>query len=570
MKTAPLEKQTSPPVSVAPAGAVKRNSCPAPKKHFNDWPNDAAFNATGDTRQKIEVPITGRLPSYVAGTLYRTGPGGYQVPRENPKDGVFACSHWFDGFCTTHKFDLEQDAGTEGCTRAMYSSYCHVDEMIEQARKTGKLDGITFGQKRDPCDTLFRKFKSVFSPASANGNIGVTMREPLPAELKDAKVTGDRRVFTLTTDANPTKLVDAETLEPLGLARQNGLHPSLKGPLSGAHAAKDPVTGDIFNYNLELGPKPTYRVFRADAKTGKVDILAEVSGSDIQGSYLHSMFITENFLVLCIWPAYFTSMGASILWNRNLLDAMAPFDPKAQTTWVVIDRQHNRGVVKKYKSPAFFSFHTINAWEEESSDGTVDIFCELSEHKNLDILHHFYYENMVSTGKGVHKYLGANHHDDHLSQTRYRLSNVTLGPKQPKSKSTTAKAERVLRILGPNAGDLPNINPAYATRKHRYVYATLARGKSSFLDGLGKTDNQTSECLVWEKERHTPGEPVFIADPEGKDEDAGAVLSVVLDGDRGTSYLLCLDAKTMTEIGRVDVGRAVGMGFHGMHVPRVV
>jgi len=49
-------------------------------------------------------------------------------------------------------------------------------------------------------------------------------------------------------------------------------------------------------------------------------------------------------------------------------------------------------------------------------------------------------------------------------------------------------------------------------------------------------------------------------------EDDGVLLSVVLDGPAGKSYLLVLDAQTMTEVGRAQLDGVVGFGFHGTHV----
>ena len=57
-----------------------------------------------------------------------------------------------------------------------------------------------------------------------------------------------------------------------------------------------------------------------------------------------------------------------------------------------------------------------------------------------------------------------------------------------------------------------------------------------------------------------------MPDPEGRAEDEGVLLSVVLDGEGGGSYLLCLDAGGLGEVGRVEVGRVVPFGFHGVHV----
>jgi torulene dioxygenase len=115
--------------------------------------------------------------------------------------------------------------------------------------------------------------------------------------------------------------------------------------------------------------------------------------------------------------------------------------------------------------------------------------------------------------------------------------------------------------------ELPTINPSFLTRPHRYSYGVTDRGKSSFYDGLVKYDSETKTAIHWETFGHTPSEAIFIPDPEDKREDGGVLLSVVLDGLSGRSYLLCLNASTMSELGRADVPGAVGFGFHGAFAP---
>jgi torulene dioxygenase len=56
-----------------------------------------------------------------------------------------------------------------------------------------------------------------------------------------------------------------------------------------------------------------------------------------------------------------------------------------------------------------------------------------------------------------------------------------------------------------------------------------------------------------------------VARPDGTEEDDGVLLVVVLDGHARNSYLLCLDARTLKEVGRADVPVAIGIGFHGAH-----
>jgi torulene dioxygenase len=145
---------------------------------------------------------------------------------------------------------------------------------------------------------------------------------------------------------------------------------------------------------------------------------------------------------------------------------------------------------------------------------------------------------------------------------RYKLSGIG----EAKRKGV-GKAEKIMSIPKRQAGDLPTMNPRFRMRESRYVYSVLNRGLSTFFDGLSKVDMKTGEVRYWDNPKgHTPGEAIFVPNPEGEEEDDGVLLSVVLDGFRKTSYLVCLDARTMAELGRADVQCVVGFGFHGAHV----
>jgi torulene dioxygenase len=88
---------------------------------------------------------------------------------------------------------------------------------------------------------------------------------------------------------------------------------------------------------------------------------------------------------------------------------------------------------------------------------------------------------------------------------------------------------------------------------------------STFYDGLVKYDAETHTALIWSQHGHSGGEPIFVPNPDGTTEDDGILLSVVLDGYTETSYLVVLDAKSLTEIGRASMEWPVGFGFHGAH-----
>lgn len=333
--------------------------------------------------------------------------------------------------------------------------------------------------------------------------------------------------------------------------------------MSGAHAKSDPITGDVYNYNLDISSKPTYRIFHVSASTGETNILATITNA--KGAYIHSLFLTKNHVILCVWGSYYAYNGLKLIWEHNILDALKPFGDSIPTTWYVVDRKHGKGLVATYESPPFFCFHSINAWEEPSptSPSQTDLVADLVAYDNLDILQRLYYENMKSTSPGSRAYVGEKGDSSRYTIRRYRLPNV-----EDASPATSPIPQATLDFSAPKSSslELPTINPRLLTRPHRYIYGIVDTRRSVLFDGIGKYDTRTHKTLLWQHHAQTPGEPIFVPDPEGTEEDEGMLLSVVLDGVRGRSYLVVLDARNLKEVGRAGVKGVVGFGFHGVHV----
>lgn len=65
-----------------------------------------------------------------------------------------------------------------------------------------------------------------------------------------------------------------------------------------------------------------------------------------------------------------------------------------------------------------------------------------------------------------------------------------------------------------------------------------------------------------------PGEAYFIPNPDSKDEDDGILLSTVTDVRKDHSdFLLILNAKSMTEIGRAYVDSHIPNLIHSIFLP---
>jgi torulene dioxygenase len=330
------------------------------------------------------------------------------------------------------------------------------------------------------------------------------------------------------------------------------------------------VTGDLYNYNLQPGAVPIYRFFHVSASTGITNILATVKDPTLSAAYIHSLFLTENYLVLCIPTTHFAWRGLKILWDRQLLSAMKPFDKADLMKWIVVDRRHNKGVVGRFSTPAGFFFHSINAFEEYVYDGDckqTDICLDYIHYDSTDVVLGLSYDIILDRNGATKKHW--------IESERYKTTNprlVRLRYRMPldqkSSDASAATAEEVLSIPGPHAGEMPIINAAYACKPYRYVYSAGIRGLATFVDSLVKTDLDTRDAVIWCGPRgHSPGEPIFVVRPGATDEDDGIILSLVLDGSAEKSYLMCLDARTMTEVGRAQADFPIAIGLHGIHNP---
>jgi torulene dioxygenase len=519
------------------------------------------------------LTVKGNIPAYAAGTLFRTGLGPRKL--ETDSGTTFCVNHWFDGFAQVHRFQIHAPSPDEPSVRVTYNSRSSCDGVIERIKRTGRDEGFTFGAKYDLCTSYFQKLQSFFKPAPALKEPDqINMSVTLSANFPGLNTTGGRldqppeknTIVSLCnkTDISYFQMLDPQTLEPIGVAQQTVLHPLLKGPSSATHAKSDPITGDVYNYNLEYGRKATYRVFRVSASTGETSILATISADP---SYLHSFFLTKNYVVICVWNAFFSLAGAPIFYHKNIANSLAEYDGTRPATWYVVDRTPveagGKGLVAIYESDSFFAFHTINAYEEPGPQaGELDIIADVIAYDNHDCIKRFYLDNLMSDSPTAKSLSDGAFAHCRATIRRFRLPSVSF-----ESVAQRFKAELVFTKSHETSIELPAINPTKLTRKHRYIYGMTDNGKSAFFDGLIKYDVDTHKSFQWSHHGQTAGEPTFVADPDSEEEDSGVLLSVVLNGVVGKSYLLVLDAKTMEEVGRASVDGVIGFGFHGTYVP---
>ena len=389
--------------------------------------------------------------------------------------------------------------------RVAYANRFLRSRAYREAERTGRLAFSEFAT--DPCRSLFKRLTSAFSPGvTDNGNVNVSR-------------LGDE--FIAMTETPLPVVFDPGTLEAAGVAYRP------PGQLTTAHPHHDPGRRELVNFAVKLGPRSHYRFF---AQRGRAHQRSLASVAVREPGYVHSFGMSQRFLVLAEFPLV-VNPARLALSGRPYIENYR-WEPERGTRFLVVDRQTGR-LRSTLQTDPVFGFHHVNAFDDDG-DLVVDL-CAYDDASIIDAL-----------------YLDA------VREQHPRLPVPAL--RRFRLRRDAGRVDH--EPLSEESLELPRI--AYGRcngRRYRYAYG-VGRGSGAWLDQIVKVDVAERTARTWREEGCYPGEPVFVPEPGG-DEDAGVLLSVVLDGDSASSFLLVLDARDLGEVARAAVPHHIPFGFHG-------
>jgi len=451
------------------------------------------------------LPVQGTLPRWLAGSLLRNGPAKFEVGEEHFR-------HWFDGLAMLHRFTFQD--GT-----VSYANKFLQSEAYKSVMEAGR---ITFGQfATDPCKAIFKRAMT----ALTNANVSIN------------KVAGE---YVAMTEAPLPIAFDPHTLETLGVVHYDD---HLQGHHGSAHPHYDRTRRMSVSYHVEFGMQSTFQVWCI--KDGEHRRTLIGSYPVMEPSYVHSFGMTENYIVIVEYPYRVNPL--------NLLTSGKPFienyewRPQEPALFLLMNK-HDGQLVARYEGEAMFSFHHVNAFEQ---DGEVVV--DLAAYRDASSIQKFYLDRLRAEVQ----------QDEAPSDGEFRRYRLPLS--RP---GTSVNYE----LLSEQAIELPTINyRRYNASEYGVAYGvgTGQQDSGSFINQLLRVDTRQHITKAWHEEGCYPGEPVFAESPEARAEDDGVVLSVVLDARKGNSFLLVLNAATFEEIGRAEVPHHIPFGFHGQYFPRV-
>jgi beta,beta-carotene 9',10'-dioxygenase len=413
--------------------------------------------------------------------------------------------HWFDGLAMLNRFGFRDGA-------VSYRSRYIRSDAYAQAQE-GRLLG---GFATDPCRSIFKRVQSAFSPEfTDNPNVNL-------AQIGE-------RYIAMTETPMPVEF-DVDSLDTLGhLEYADGL----QAHVTTAHPHHDPQRDELVNYIARFSRVSEYVLYGLPAGSSKRRVIARLPVK--RPAYMHAFGMSSRHLILSEYPLRVNPLKMLVS-DRPFIENYE-WSGQEPAIFQVIDRESGtlRG---SYETDAFFCFHHVNAFER---DGGRELVVDLIAYEDPSVIDTLYLDDHGPRGG--------------LPPTELRRYRIDLD-------GGSVRWER----LAEGSVELPRIDYGRSnTRDYAYAYFAAA-GDEDWIDQLVKVDVRDGSPTLWSAPGCYPGEPIFVREPGVEAEDAGVVLSVVLDAAARRSFLLVLDARSFEELARAEAPHHIPFGFHGQYM----
>ncbi|NHX37342.1 MULTISPECIES: carotenoid oxygenase family protein [Halolamina] len=463
---------------------------------------EAGFRDLTEEHRDRDLPVEGSIPDWLDGALYRNGPARWSV-------GDAEADHWFDGLAHLTRFEFD-DGGVR-----------YTNRFPRTSAYRAAMEEESFAGQFSSTDGYLARVKSMLAGESTdNANVHV------------ARLGGD--LVALTETPNWLR-IDPESLENRGTITYGD---DLTAHHVTAHLRRDPETGDHWGYFTRFGRTTEYVLFRIPEGTTRREQVASVAVD--RPAYMHSFALTAEYAVL-VEPPLTTHPARFLLPGSGGFIDNYDWHPDRGTRFLVFRRDSGE-LVREATVPAFFTFHTANAFETagENDDATALV---------VDLV--AYDDDSAVTDLSIAALRGGDAGFPSGELRRYRL------PLDGGDPAYDHLADDV---------EMPRFSPEVHTREYEHVFAqsTEMEGGNALVrvDAGDGTGDDAGVAERWEEAGVYSGEPIFVPHPDGTEEADGVVLSLCLDADAERSFLLVCDGE-LTELARAPLPHVVPFGFHG-------
>lgn len=343
------------------------------------------------------LPIQGRWPSELRGTLYRVGPARREL-------GGVSMTHWFDGDGMVQAFRFDQG-------RVLHKGVMLATPKLKTEEAAGRLLYSGFAQR-------LPNAPAVSGPDFVN-----------PANINLLSMAGSGELFALW-EGGSALAIDPSTLQAKGFKVWSG---QTQGAPFSAHPRVAP-DGSVwsFGYMPGSGRLLIYEI-GAEGQLRRQHVLAAE-----QADMVHDFAITERHLVFLLMPMKFDGRLA----EGNLL---AGYRWQSEAPLIALLVNKSDFSVQRFEVAATGVFHLANAWEQ---GGCVHIRF-VAQRAILSAMHRMHLPKATDLEQHAQTQLNPRARAQFTPNTQW--AHITLTP-------ATGRAE--LQLQGPDAVEFPRVHPA--------------------------------------------------------------------------------------------------------------
>ncbi|XP_047974500.1 probable carotenoid cleavage dioxygenase 4, chloroplastic [Salvia hispanica] len=301
-----------------------------------------------------------------------------------------------------------------------------------------------------------------------------------------------------------------------------------------AHPHSDPESGEVFAFKCNVFA-PFLAFFKIDSGGKRGSDLAISSMKRM--ACVHDFGLTERFIVF--QDVQIEMDPAEVVRGRTPLVCRREKVPRVG---VLAREAADDGGLVWIETPGLNLLHVTNAWEGECGGRIVIVA-----------------PNFLAADRGFL--------DTNLMHSRFEMIELDINEKKVVSRY----------LLSGKNMEFGVINPAYAGKKNRYIYAAviveMPKAGGVVKIDLSKVGAEGSDCTVAMREFGEGcygGEPYFVAREGAEEEDDGYLVTYVHKESSEESWFWVMDAKspTLEIVARVRLPGRVPYGYHGLYVPK--
>lgn len=462
--------------------------------------------------------VEGELPSMLDGVYIRNGPNPQFMPQEP--------YHLFDGDGMLHSIRVF-NGGAMFCSR-----YVKTHKLVIEKKVGYPFIPSPFSSFNGMCASITRCMLIV-----AQMLLGyIDRRGTGIGTANTSLVLFDGALFALCETDLPYMIKVTSSGDIVTLSRHDFYVDDAPIRMC-AHPKIDLDTRDIFAYQYDIF-SPFLTFFKIDPSGIKLS--SEVPIFSISKPLiLHDFGLTKQSIIfqdnqLRVDPMEIIRGRSPVVFDANKMPRIGILPrhavDEADLAWINI--------------PGFNMMHVINAWDGEDSSKNEIIMVA---------------PNIIAIECML----------DSLQLFNCIFEKVTID---------VSKRQAIRQPLCTENLELGTINPNYAGKKIRYVYAALLaeipRSTGIVKLDLAKLNESSNDCIV---ARHLymqgcyGNEPCFVPRERGMDdpmarEDDGVLVTYVHDENKNQSWFLVIDALDLTTVAWVKLPGRVPYGFHGLFV----